>query len=116
MPELLPPGPRAPSFVQAIRFGADPLASLPELSHEFGDTFTLRLPRDPLRVVCSHPEDIKTIFAMKQDDYRASEQGIPLALGQRSLLLLDGDAHSADRKLILPTLLGADLDSEIFAG
>lgn len=106
----LPPGPSESSVAQAVRFGADPFGYLTRLQRRFGDTFTLRLPRDPVRVVCSHPDDIKTIFSLKPDDYRASEQGIPLALGERSLLLMDGDAHSADRRLILPTLLGEDLD------
>lgn len=105
----LPPGPTGSPFAVGARFAAAPFRFLEGCARDHGDTFTLRLPGDPPRVVCSHPEDVKRIFALPADAFTAADVPIPLNLGDRSLLFLDGDAHVADRKLMVPPLHGEHL-------
>src|SRR5262245_27291299 len=111
MNDLLPPGSTEPSLLQGMRFGAAPYAYLDEQSRRHGDCFTLRLPGDPLRVVCSHPEDIRRIFALTPDAYIAGNVSFPLNIGPRGLLFLDGEQHLSDRRLMVPPLHGDHLPS-----
>lgn len=109
-PVGLPPGPSIGSFRQGARFGTNPFAYLEECARIHGDCFTLRLPGDPPRVVCSNPEDVRRIFALEPERYVSHDVSIPLNLGERSLLFLDGDKHLADRRLMVPPLHGEHLD------
>lgn len=106
----LPPGPSISSFRQGARFGTNPFAYLEACARDHGDCFTLRLPGDPPRVVCSSPEDVRRIFALEPERYASHDVSIPLNLGERSLLFLDGDKHLADRRLMVPPLHGEHLD------
>lgn len=107
----LPPGPSEHPIVQALAFGRDPYAFLQRAAQRYGPVFTLRLPRDPPRVVVSEPSLIRQIFAMKQDEILASAAGIPVNLGERTLLFLDGEPHRRDRQLMMPSLHGDRLRS-----
>lgn len=113
MRDSLPPGPAVPAFRQGVRFGAEPYAFLDECCRLYGDCFTLRLPADPPRVVCSHPEDIRRILTMPPDAYVAGDVPFPLNLGPRGLLFLDGERHMADRHLMAPTLHGEHLSTYV---
>lgn len=106
---VYPPGPGEPSFVQAIRFGKDPVGFLTDCAARYGHCFTLRLPGDSPKVACSHPDDVRKIFALKAEDFTAANLPIPLSLGRGSLLFLDGNEHLADRKLLVPLLVGERL-------
>jgi hypothetical protein len=106
----LPPGPTAPAIVQALAFGRDPYAFLERGARRYGHVFTMRFPGDPPRVVVSEPALVRRIFALEPDDIRASAAGIPVNLGDRSLLFLDGEAHRRDRKVLTPPLHGHRLE------
>jgi cytochrome P450 len=105
----LPPGPREPALVQAIRFGRDPYRFLARGAARYGTVFTMRLPGDPPRVVISEPTLVRQVFAMKADEILASKGGIPVNLGEHTLLFLDGEAHRRDRQLLTPVLHGEQL-------
>src|SRR5512135_3542344 len=92
----LPPGPKVPALVQAIRFGRAPYEYLAECAREVGDPFTLRMPGDPPRIVFSDPALVRQVFAMRADDIRLEGQAFPLNLGERALLFLDGERHRRD--------------------
>lgn len=100
----LPPGPRAPKLVQALSFGRDPTGYLERCVAEYGDTFTLRMPSDPPRVVVSSPAAVKAVFALRPDAYRSDNLSIHLNLGRRSILFRDGDQHKQLRRLTTPPL------------
>ncbi|MSP59199.1 MAG: cytochrome P450 [Myxococcales bacterium] len=106
----LPPGPDLHPLRQGMRFGASPFGFLDECARRHGDSFTLRLPGDPPRIVCSHPEDVRRIFALEPDHYVSHDVSIPLNLGARGLLFLDGESHLADRRLMVPPLHGDHLE------
>ncbi len=103
MPEF-PPGPRSPKVVQALSFGRDPTRYLLRCAAEYGDTFTLRMPNDPPRVVVSHPVAVKKVFSLRPDAYRSDNLAIHLNLGSRSILFRDGEQHKQLRRLTAPSL------------
>ena len=92
------------SIKQLINWIARPYDYLNECADQYGDTFTMRLFGLQPLVFFSHPQAIKDIFAADVNQFDAGRgQGIlrPL-LGDNSLLLLDGERHKRDRKMLMP--------------
>jgi cytochrome P450 len=104
----LPPGPVAPPLLQAMRWVQWPLPFMDECAQRYGETFTLRLPAAPPIVMFSHPDAIKTIFTGDEEDLRAGEANYRLEpiLGKHSLLILDGQEHLRERRLLQPPFHG----------
>ena len=108
----LPPGPRYPAAIQMIGFWKRPLAYLERLRARYGKTFTLRLPASPPLVVLTRPEDVKAIYTAPPD-VLAPGQGARILepiVGANSVILLDGDPHMSQRKLILPSFHGERME------
>ena len=105
----LPPGPASPSFVQTWRYARDPLPLLDECARQFGDIFTIRLlGTHPWVFLCSPPL-IKTLFTIPPALARAGEANAsvfgPIS-GTSTVFTIDGDAHLARRRLLLPQFHG----------
>lgn len=96
-----------------MEFGRDPNGYMARCHAEFGDTFSLRLPRDPLRVVVSAPDDVRKVFALGPNDYRSDVRAFQLNVGQRSVLFADGDRHRRKRQLLAPPMHAARLRSYV---
>jgi cytochrome P450 family 135 len=109
----LPPGPRMPSFVQAIGWSRRPLAFMERCQRHFGDTFTLRIARGETWVVVCDPEDVKRVFTADPDALGVSEANPLLGplLGRRSVMLLEEPEHMPRRKLMLAPFHGRRMDS-----
>jgi cytochrome P450 len=107
-PPPLPPGPRYPKTVQSAAFWTRPLAFLERCRARYGPRFTLRLPGAPPFVLLSSPEEIKQVFTAPADVLHPGEGARVLApvVGQKSVILLDGDSHMEQRKLMLPAFHG----------
>jgi cytochrome P450 family 135 len=107
----LPPGPRLPGPLQALRLVARPLAFLHSCERRFGRTFTVSFAPYGRVVYLADPEDIRTVFSGDGATFHTGEARAPLAdvLGQRSLLLLDEGEHLRERKLMLPPFHGERL-------
>lgn len=93
-------------IAQTERIVRRPFAFLDSLAGELGDCFTLRLvPYGPV-VVVSEPRAIRDVFAGELDAYRAGNTQAFLRplVGDRSLLLLDGERHRRQRRLVLNAL------------
>jgi cytochrome P450 len=105
---LLPPGPRAPRALQTARWIARPLAFLDDAARRYGDMFTLRIANEGTWVFLSHPDAVKQVFTGDPRLLHAGEANVVLlpVLGSHSVLLLDDDAHMAQRKLMLPPFHG----------
>jgi cytochrome P450 len=75
--------------------------------------FTLRLAGEPPWVMVSHPDVVKEIFTGPPELLHAGEgkQILVPALGMNSVLLLDGDAHREQRRLLMPPFRGNHLAS-----
>jgi cytochrome P450 len=110
----LPPGPREPAFVQALRWVFTPAAFMEHCAQRYGDPFTARLPgfggpgQTANVVLVSDPATIKAVFTGGPELARVfeSRQTMAPVLGLRSILLIDGREHLRNRKLMLPPFHG----------
>jgi cytochrome P450 len=104
----LPPGPRAPRWVQTLRWWARPIPSFERYRARFGKRFTMRLLSAPAFVILSDPDEVKQVFTAPADVLHPGEGARILepVIGRNSVILLDEDAHLAQRRLMLPAFHG----------
>jgi cytochrome P450 len=99
----LPPGPRAPAAWQTVAWTTRPAAFLRRVHERFGDPVTIRTywTGEPM-VLFSHPDAVREVFRL---DPRVAPAGQsweflrPFA-GPHSILVLDGEEHLRERRLI----------------
>jgi cytochrome P450 len=86
-----------------------PLAFLQELRAEHGDVFTIRVLHEQPWVMVGDPELVKAVFAAPSDVLHAGEGNRVLqpVLGPSSVLLLDGERHLHQRRLLLGPFRGS---------
>jgi cytochrome P450 len=111
MPDL-PPGPREPAALQTIEWIVRPTALLRRAQKRYGEPFTLRTAwMDAPLVLTSDPQEIKRIYAAPPDVLRAGDSSAILEpfVGRNSVLILHGDAHLRQRRLMLPPFHGEQL-------
>jgi cytochrome P450 len=99
----LPPGPRAPAVWQTLGWMARPAAFMWRAHERFGDPVTIRTywTEEPM-VLFSHPDAVREIFRLDPRVAPAGESWEflrPFA-GEDSILLLDGDPHLRERRLM----------------
>jgi cytochrome P450 len=106
---MLPAGPTTPPFVNMVRWVRTPLPMLEDLHARYGTRFTMRLPRmqGPM-VFFAEPAAVKDIWTGDPQTLHAGQANVILkaVLGEHSLLLLDGDRHLRERRLMLPPFHG----------
>src|SRR5262245_38910534 len=104
----LPPGPRLPAVAQGLWFVTRPVEYFERCRARYGDHFTLRLPTTPTVVLMDDPVALRDIFTGDDDTLHAGEGTMILRplLGARSLLLLDGERHLRERRMMLPPFHG----------
>jgi cytochrome P450 len=110
----LPPGPRTPAALQALRYALDPLPVLIELQRRYGDIFTVRFPYFGRLVYVTTPELVKAVFTGSPAQFHAGEANATVlepALGPNSVLTLDDAPHMQQRKLLLPPFHGERIDA-----
>lgn len=103
----LPPGPRfAP--VQSFRYMRDPYAYYARMRAKYGDLFTMPT-MNGLLVVAHGAEGARQILAGGEKDFGEGFGADVLTpiIGRHSLLLLSGDAHRRERRLLSPVFHGA---------
>lgn len=107
----LPDGPQGNSAWQLIRWIADPLAYLEAGAQRYGSIFTLRLLGFSPFVIIGDPQGIQEIFTVDAKEYDAGRSNgiVRFLVGDNSLLLLDGDRHKHERKLLMPPFHGEKL-------
>lgn len=105
----LPPGPRAPAAINAVRFARRPLNVLRQWHARYGDVFTVSMIGFGTGVYVVDPDAIRDLFTGDQSDLRAGEANSFLepVLGPHSVLVLDGPEHLRQRKLLLPPFQGS---------
>jgi cytochrome P450 len=99
----LPPGPRSPAIWQTMAWMARPGAFLQGVHRRFGDPATIRTywTEEPM-VLFSAPGAVREVFALDPAIAPAGESWEflrPFA-GPHSILLLDGDEHLRERRLM----------------
>ncbi|MBL1178297.1 cytochrome P450 [Pantanalinema sp. GBBB05] len=112
MVSQLPNSIAQPAWQQLIHWIADPLGFQAKYSREYGDIFTMHLSGLGPFVIVGQPQAIQEIFAQDSrfDVGRANHLAEPL-IGKNSLLLMDGDRHRRERKLLMPSFHGERLQT-----
>ena len=108
----LPPGPRMPRALQTLRWGARPMAFMRDCHERYGDIFTVRIAQEGDWVMLADPEHVKQVFTGDPAIFHAGEGNVILLplVGDRSVLLLDDEAHMRQRKLLLPPFHGKRME------
>ncbi|HEX2285719.1 MAG TPA: cytochrome P450 [Mycobacterium sp.] len=111
--DTVPPGPRLPVAVQTAAWMTRPWRFMDRAAARYGDMFTLRLANEGTWVMLSHPDAVKQVFTGPPELLHAGEGNRILlpVLGANSVLLLDGEAHREQRRLLMPPFRGKQLQS-----
>lgn len=108
------PLPRVPSppWWQLINWIVDPIGFQDRYSRKYGDIFSMNLSGLGSFVVVGNPQAIQEVFSQdpKFDSGRGNALGEPL-VGRNSLMLMDGDRHRRERKLLMPPFHGERLQT-----
>ena len=99
----LPPGPRAPAPWQTIGWMLRPAAFLQRVYARYGDPATIRTYwADEPMVLFSNPEAVREIFRLDPAIAPAGQSWEYLRpfAGEHSILVLDGDEHLRERRLL----------------
>jgi cytochrome P450 family 135 len=106
----LPPGPRAPAAWQTVAWMTRPGAFMQRLHRSFGDPVTIRTywTEQPM-VLFSSPDAVRDVFRLDPAIAPAGQSWEflrPFA-GARSILLLDGEEHLRERRVLQGPFHGA---------
>ncbi len=104
----LPAGPRWPRAVQTAWWAARPETLVEYCRKRYGNLFTLRILGFGNMVFVADPAAIKQVFTGDRDVFHAGEANAAMGpvLGEHSLLLLDGERHLRERRMVLPAFHG----------
>ena len=106
-PARLPPGPRMPATLQILLGGFAMRWFGDYCARRYGDAFTTWMPGLPFPFIhLRDPEAIRAVFDADGDQVRAENHPLDLVLGNNSLLLLQGQRHARDRRLLGAALHG----------
>jgi cytochrome P450 len=104
----LPPGPRAPSWLQTMRWWTRAVPFFERCRRRYGQRFTVRLVGTPPFVMLADPGEVKEVFTAPAEVLHPGSGAHILEplIGRHSVILLDEDAHLAQRRLMLPAFHG----------
>jgi cytochrome P450 len=113
----LPPGPTRSATRQTLEWVFDPVRYMERNGRRFGGAFTGRLGPTTDVVFLSTPEAVKGVFHGKPEHMNMGDiNGLfRRVLGTDSLLVIDGDQHMRQRKLLLPPFRGEHIDEHYAA-
>jgi len=108
-PVRRPPVLSTPSALQTLMFGLAPMEFNLRANRQLGDVWRIDLPsqREPF-VMTSHPDHVKALFTADPADAPSLTGETPLRpiMGPNSVLMLVGERHMRERKLLLPPFHG----------
>ena len=95
-------------FLRRMKFVFQPIKYLEDFARIYGDCFTLGSNKDKGLVYFSQPEALEKIFTANANSLEAGKGAsiLRFLLGDNSVLLLDGDRHQRQRKLLTPPFHG----------
>ncbi|HIK03829.1 MAG TPA: cytochrome P450 [Trichormus sp. M33_DOE_039] len=104
----LPVKPHIPRWLQTLRGLINPLYYLEKTQQEYGDIFISEFSSFPAQLVISNPQAIQELFTADAQLFDSGEGNyiIQPLVGANSLILLDGDRHLRQRKLLMPPFHG----------
>lgn len=104
----LPSGPRAPRWLQTMRWWTRPVPFFERCRARHGQRFTIHLLAAPPFVMLADPGEVKEVFTAPAEVLHPGSGARILEpiIGRNSVILLDEDAHLAQRRLMLPAFHG----------
>lgn len=111
-----PPSPKrsfrfpAPQM-RSLRFIFNPLQVMEGYAQQYPDCFSLTYENSPPVVYFYHPEAIKQIFTAPESWFKTSAKILLPIVGNNSLIVLSGDRHQSQRKLLMPPFHGARMQA-----
>jgi cytochrome P450 len=106
----LPPGPRAPAAWQTVAWTVRPSAFLRSVHERFGEPVTIRTywTEQPM-VLFSSPDAVREIFRLDPAVAPAGQswEFVRPFAGEHSILILDGEEHMRERRLLQVPFHGA---------
>jgi cytochrome P450 len=111
----LPPGPSTPPALQTVEWIARPTDLLRRSAARYGEPFTLHtLWADAPMVLVSDPETMRRVYAAPPDvlEGGASSAILEPFAGPSSILLLHGEPHLRQRRLMLPPFHGEKMEAQ----
>lgn len=101
----LPPGPSG-RLRPTLKFLRDPRGTMEQWRDRYGDPFYVHALNGPV-VITGRSDLIQQVFSHDPSDFEVfARQSAEPILGAGSMLLLTGDAHRRERKLIMPMFHG----------
>lgn len=103
------PKPKTPQLLGVLEYAFAPRRFAARNAKSLGRVYRVDGATGPI-VVTSHPDHVKRVFAAPPESFDTfSRFTLGGVLGQRSVLVTDGDTHRRQRKLLAPPLTGARL-------
>jgi cytochrome P450 len=109
-PARLPAGPRAPRVIQGLKFITSRRESVSALARKYGGEFVLDLPIFGKTLLVSDPSLVRELFTAGPE-LLSRPTTLGEVLGPGSTFSLDGEAHRARRKLLVPPFHGKRMHS-----
>ena len=101
------PRARRPGVVAALSMAIDPEGFLRAAAEKRGDPFVVRMPGIGEVLMSGHPDAARDLFAAAPDTFEPLRPNpVEPLLGRQSLLLLAGERHRRERKLMTPPFHG----------
>ncbi len=102
----LPPGPRS-MLLTTIRVARTPTEAMTRYRDRYGDPFFLPMGNGPI-VATAQPALIKELFASRDTTLYGSFgfESTRALVGEHTVLLMNGDEHKRERKLLMPPFHG----------
>ena len=108
----LPGESQTPRFLQRINWVFNPVQLMEKSAQAYGDFFTLKLSSQEPIVFISNPQAIQQIFTSPLENFEGvSNKLLKPLLGENSLLLIDGENHRRQRKLLISPFHGERMKS-----
>jgi cytochrome P450 len=100
----LPPGPHHPGWAQTWQWMFRPIELMDRCRRRYGSVFTLRLGPSHDVVMVADPDLAKHVLTGDPSVFRAGDTNglFRPVVGSNSILLLDGDRHLRQRRILLP--------------
>lgn len=109
----LPPGPNSLSAWQLLRYSHSPLPFLEDCARRYGTPFTTRWAGYGTFVMLASSEAVKDVFRGNSHALHSGEgnEFLSASVGKNSVLVLDDEQHTRQRRVLLPPLKGERMRS-----
>jgi cytochrome P450 family 110 len=105
---MAPPRIPLPRVLQLHQWVAHPLRFMEESARRYGDSFVMQFPNTPPFLFTRDLEMIRQVFTGKPEDLHVGpvNRVVEAVVGKHSLLLLDGQEHIQERRMMTPPFHG----------